>query len=1124
MTTRSLSRLLAMIVMLTGVPTGAAAGVVLELGDILAAEPGTASISVIDPATGTKTVISQGGLLLPADKTVGVAFAPDGDVIVVHRTHGLIRVNPATGAQSVQSQGGHFRDPWAIAIDKNTGYMYVADSGYDNDRPEINEAGKIIRVDPASGAQEIIASGSPCNVSATGVACQNTTSAGSYLAHPYGVAIDYTTVPATLVVADMGSFNGTGAIIRIQPVAGGAQTLVWGPASASPPPQVAQSSPLACPMGVAVEPNGNILTTVFTFPVPPTPHVPPPAGTFYGCAPPGVFRIDLLSHTQTVVNTNAPRWEPNHAYAVGHVVIDEALEHVHEVVTAGVSQGVSPQWNGTPGGATADGSVVWQNIGLGANWFVPFGVAVEPAPTASDPSGYNIIVGDEGYRMVFRLDTDGDFVSAPLAAEVSNVTSVDVITFTPRCGFKVEPPPSNGQSFQFSAATYAATEGGLAASITVTRTGTNLAGCVDIAYATSNGTATSGADYTATSGTLTFAAGVTSMAFTVPIVNDAILESAETVNLTLTVPAGSPAVLGAPSSAVLTIQDNDGPTLRFSVASQSVAEGSSASVVVMRTGFLNIAVTVDYQVAGGTATGGGVDYTLANGTLSFAAGQASRTIVVPTVNDTLFEGPETIVLQLTNPTGSATIGTPAATTITITDNDNAGTVQFSAAGYSVAENAPSGSISLLVTRTGANLASGIAVNYAVTGGTATNGVDYTLANGTLTFATGQTSLPITVLIHNDSAPEGNETVVVTLSSATATLGANRVATLTILDDEPALTFSAAAYTATEGTASMAIPILRAGPTPAGTTVTCRTVPGGSAVADVDYRAVNTTLTFAAGSRTVTCTVPLLNDTVVDGPRTVNLELSVPPTSPGMLGAPAAAVLTLNDNDQGGTIRFGAATYSVAEGATASLTVLRAGVNLASAVTVDYAVTGGSALGGGTDYTLAAGTLTFTAGLTSRTISVPTVNDTLVEGPETVVVTLSNPTGGAALGAPAATTLTITDNDTPGTVRFSAATYSVSENVPGGVYNLLVTRTGTGLASGIAVNYAVTGGTATNGVDYTLANGTLTFAAGQTSLPIAVLIHNDADVEANKTVVVTLSSVTATLGPVLVTTLTILDDE
>ena len=142
-------------------------------------------------------------------------------------------MNPVTGAQSVLSQGNHFRNPWAIAIEKNTGYIYVADSGYDNDRPEIkNEAGKIIVVDPISGAQEIIAAGSPCNLFPADVACQNTTSAGSYLAHPYGIAIDYTLAPGTLVVTDMSSFNGKGAIVRIQPVPNGTQTLLWGPASA----------------------------------------------------------------------------------------------------------------------------------------------------------------------------------------------------------------------------------------------------------------------------------------------------------------------------------------------------------------------------------------------------------------------------------------------------------------------------------------------------------------------------------------------------------------------------------------------------------------------------------------------------------------------------------------------------------------------------------------------------------------------------------------------------------------------------------------------------------------------------------------------------------------------------
>jgi hypothetical protein len=196
-------------------------------------------------------------------------------------------------------------------------------------------------------------------------------------------------------------------------------------------------------MGVAVEPNGNLLTTAFTFPVPSTPHVPPPAGTFYGCAPPGVFRVDLTSKVQTVVNANSPPWQPQHVYAVGDVIRDDALEHVHRVVTAGTSQSATPSWSGTLAGTTADGSVVWQNIGLGANWLIPFGVAVEPAPTASDPLRYNIVVGDEGYSMVFRLNAAGVLVSVPLA-NINSVTSVDVITFTPPGGFKKAPTRLDG--------------------------------------------------------------------------------------------------------------------------------------------------------------------------------------------------------------------------------------------------------------------------------------------------------------------------------------------------------------------------------------------------------------------------------------------------------------------------------------------------------------------------------------------------------------------------------------------------------------------------------------------------------------------------------------------------------
>lgn len=80
-----------------------------------------------------------------------------------------------------------------------------------------------------------------------------------------------------------------------------------------------------------------------------------------------------------------------------------------------------------------------------------------------------------------------------------------------------------------------------------------------MSYATSNGTATAGSDYTAMSGTLSWADGDTSnKTFYIPLLDDSSYEGDETVNLTLSNPTGL-AILGSPSSAVLTITENDIP-------------------------------------------------------------------------------------------------------------------------------------------------------------------------------------------------------------------------------------------------------------------------------------------------------------------------------------------------------------------------------------------------------------------------------------------------------------------------------------------------------------------------------------------------------------------------------------
>ena len=202
------------------------------------------------------------------------------------------------------------------------------------------------------------------------------------------------------------------------------------------------------------------------------------------------------------------------------------------------------------------------------------------------------------------------------------------------------------------------------------------------------------------------------------------------------------------------------------------------------------------------------------------------------------------------------------------------------------------------------------------------------------------------------------------------------------------------------------------------------------------------------------------------------------------------------------------------------------VDLSSAstqnVTVDYAVTG-TATGSGTDYTLANGTLTISAGSTSGTITIASiVNDTLDEPNETVIVTLSNPSN-ATLGSDDTHTYTINDNDDAPVVDFNATSSNGAESTSS---KALTVDLSAASSQNVTVDYAVTGTATGSGTDYTLANGTLTISAGSTSgtITIASIVDDSLD-ETNETVVVTLSSPNnATLGSDSVHTYTINDND
>ncbi len=601
----------------------------------------------------------------------------------------------------------------------------------------------------------------------------------------------------------------------------------------------------------------------------------------------------------------------------------------------------------------------------------------------------------------------------------------------------------DGGIIQFTGVAYQASESAGSVAIGVQRTG-DVSSAATVEFLTSDGTATAGADYGSTSGILTFAPGQIVATFPVAITGDAVGDGDETVTLTPRNPGGG-AVLGGRSVATLTIVDDE-PAISFGAATYQVTENRGpATITVTRTGPTGGSVMVQFTTADGSAAASS-DYTPVTRTLTFAPGARTVTVSVPILNDVVAEDTETVTLTLSNVAGGtppALLGVRATATLNVLDDDVAGSVQFGAPTYSLGERG--GLATITVTRAGGT-AAGATVDYATSDGSATAGADYTPTTGTLTFGAGVTSQTFRVPVLDDALAEGAETVTLALLNpgGGAVLGGVNTAVLTSTDDEPTVFFSAEAFTVREGTTSAPITVRRGGTVTGAATVDFTTA-DGSARAGIDYRALGGTLTFAAGVTSRSFSVSILNDTSAAGPRTVLLALSNA-TGAATIAPPSTAVLTITEDDAAGVVQLSADVFSAAENAgSAVITVSRTG-GTAEGATVGYATSDGTATP--LDYTFAAGVLTFAAGETIKSFTVPLIDDPLAEGVETVRLTLSNAGGGATLGTRSSGVLRIIDDELG--LSFSAPVYTVAEGA--GSATISVELTGVNTVP-VTVHYA-----------------------------------------------------------------------
>jgi uncharacterized repeat protein (TIGR02543 family) len=323
---------------------------------------------------------------------------------------------------------------------------------------------------------------------------------------------------------------------------------------------------------------------------------------------------------------------------------------------------------------------------------------------------------------------------------------------------------------------------------TVTRTG-DITSSLRVYYSTAGSTASSGADYAALPGYVDIQSGQSSAVIYVVVIDDTIVESSETVQLTIS--SNSAYTIGSPSSATVTITDNDNapppsgntPVVTINATDASAGEPSNNGYfIISRTGDTSSSLRVYYSTAGSTASAG-ADYTALPGYVDIFPGQYWAVIYVIVIDDSIVESSETVQLTISSNAAYA-IGSPSSATVTIADNDTAQEipiVTITATNASAAEPANNGSFT--VSRTGA-VTTSLRVYYSTSGSTATSGTDYIALPGYVDIPAGQSSAVISVSVIDDAIVESSETVQLTISSNAAyAIGSPSYATVTITDND-----------------------------------------------------------------------------------------------------------------------------------------------------------------------------------------------------------------------------------------------------------------------------------------------------------------------------------------------------
>lgn len=396
----------------------------------------------------------------------------------------------------------------------------------------------------------------------------------------------------------------------------------------------------------------------------------------------------------------------------------------------------------------------------------------------------------------------------------------------------------------------------------------------------------------------------------------------------------------------------------------------------------------------------------------------------------------------------------------------------------------------------------VTVTYNTGNLTATAGTDYNAISGIITFSPGQTTTTINVGVLGDQVYEPNETFAVNLISATNAGIADNQSIGTITNDDPLPRINILNSFVVEGdsgitNANFVVSLDRLSVLP--TAVNFSTA-NATALAGSDYNATSGTLTFSAGQTLATISVGVRGDIITEPNETFALNLTTP-TNASL--ARTQAIGTIINEDVSPLISISDTTVTEGNSGVKN-TVFEVTLTRPSSlpVTVNYGTVDGSALAG-SDYNANSGTLTFSPGQTSKTLSVGVIGDTVRELNETFRLVLNNATNSFITKSNGIGTI-VNDDPLP-QLRISDS--SVVERNAGITLANFTVSLNTVTSQFVSVPFATANGTAIAGIDYQPGSGVINFVPGQTTQTIQVVVLSDTIPEATETFLLNLGTPT-----------------